>query len=590
MCGIFGYAGNEDAATRILNGLKRLEYRGYDSWGIAVSKNENIEIFKRVGAIGDINSKDLKLPKSGIGIVHTRWATHGGVTEINAHPHFSTDKSFVLAQNGIVENYQGLKSELIQKGYKFISQTDTEVIVRLIEDKLTNSENLIEAVRSAFLELKGRNTIILLENKNDHIIAVRNGSPLVVGLGKNETIIASDTLSFADRTNKVVLLENNQMIEYLNDQIKLFDVLTNNELEMIVSNLDHEDINVDREGFDHFMIKEIVEQKYTIETAAQYTEDELRDFLNAIRNSEKIYTVGAGTAGFAAQQIAYYLRKYAGIVAAELRSYETESYRNLFSKDDLIIAVSQSGETADTIEALEFAKEKGTKIASIVNMLGSTITRMSDYPFFSRSGPEICVASTKAFTAQIAWGLLVSLSLIGKHDEAKKILKDLAEKLDGYFNEYTFETIKNLAKKLKDQEHFFVLGKGQNYAVSLEGALKVKEITYKHFEGFPAGELKHGVIALIDSGTPVFGIISEDENKSDILSAMAEVKSRGAMTIGIAKENNDLFDIFIPTIDGRLADALANVIPFQLLSYFLALELGNSPDKPRNLAKSVTVK
>lgn len=590
MCGIFGYSGSDDAVLRINSGLKRLEYRGYDSYGIATLKGNSIEIFKKVGPIDSEASTKSNLKGSHLGIGHTRWATHGGVSEINAHPHFSTDKRFVLAQNGIVENYQELKKSLLAKGYAFISQTDTEVIVRLIEDKLKSNGNLREAIRLAFLDLKGRNTIIVLDSESKEIIAVRNGSPLVVGIGDGEIIIASDTLSFADRTDRIVLLDNYQMVQLKDNMLDIFEVKTDKKVELKENKLDHADVQVDKEGFEHFMIKEIVEQKFTIREAIQYSEVELAPLLGKIKKSKRVYTVGAGTAGFAANQIAFMLRKYAQINASELKAYEMESYKNLFTKDDLIIAVSQSGETADTIEALEFAKEKGTKIASIVNMLGSTITRMSDYTYFTRSGPEICVASTKAFTAQIAWGLLVSLSLNGDYEKAVKLIDSLASKLDDYFSEELFSSIKTICKNLKDKEHFFVLGKGQNYVVALEGALKVKEITYKHFEGFPAGELKHGVIALVEKGTPVFGIISEDEDKSDMLSALAEVKARGATTIGIAKNNNELFDHFINTEDAGLADPIANVIPFQLISYFLALELGNSPDKPRNLAKSVTVK
>jgi glucosamine--fructose-6-phosphate aminotransferase (isomerizing) len=338
------------------------------------------------------------------------------------------------------------------------------------------------------------------------------------------------------------------------------------------------------------MIKEIVEQRYTIKEAVQYTEEELAPLVEAIRKAKHVYTVGAGTASFAAGQIAYFLRRFANIPAQDLKSYEMESYVGQFTSSDVVLAISQSGETADTIEAIEFAKAKGAKIASLVNMLGSTTTRISDYPYFSRSGPEICVASTKAFTAQISWGYLLAMSISGKYTEAKEQITDVANKLENYFSPALFAQIKELVKKLAKQEHFFVLGKGQNFFVALEGALKVKEITYKHFEGFAAGELKHGVIALIDKGTPVFAIVSEDANKADMLSAVAEVKARGAFTIAIGKKNNDLYDEFIETPEAGLADSIVNVIPFQLISYFLGVFLGRSPDKPRNLAKSVTVK
>lgn len=589
MCGIFGYVGKTNAKKVILDGLKRLEYRGYDSWGIAVAKDEKIVVAKKVGPIGTL--EDIKnLPDTKIGIGHTRWATHGGVTETNAHPHLSTQGDFILAQNGIVENYQELKRDLIEKGYKFISQTDTEVIVRLIEEKQKSHKDLKEAIRTAFLDLKGRNTIIVLDKDQDRIIAVRNGSPLVIGIGKNEFFLASDTLSFADKTDTIAYMQNYEMAECKDEKMELSDVYTGKIKKLKPIKIDQDNTEINKEGFDHYMLKEIVEQKHTIREAIQYTQDELKPLVESIRSAKIVYTVGAGTAGYAAGQIAFFLRKYAGINATELRSYEVGSYKDMFSHHDLIIAVTQSGETADTIEAIEYAKEKGAKIASIVNMLGSTTTRISDFSFFSRSGPEVAVASTKAFTAQLSWGLLVALTLAGKYSEAVSAIYNLSDSLEKFFNEKLFEQIKSLVKVLAKQEHFFVLGRDVNYYIALEAALKVKEITYKHFEGFTSGELKHGVIALVEKGTPVFVIVANDSYKEDLLSAAAEVKARGAFVVGIAKEKNDLFDEYIAVPDGGLADPMANVIPFQLISYFLGVELGNSPDRPRNLAKSVTVK
>lgn len=593
MCGIFGYVGKGNASKNIINGLKRLEYRGYDSWGVAIVENTDngnvIKITKKVGAIGDLTDLN-SLPESTIGIGHTRWATHGGVTNANAHPHYSTDSSFVLAQNGIVENYQELKKMLLEKGYEFHSQTDTEVIVRLIEEKQKDNLDLKSAVREAFLELKGRNTIILLSSKDKRIIAVKNGSPLVIGIGKDEYFFASDTLSFADKTNKVLYMNDFELVEYKNGKINLSNVKTKTQLPLDYKILDHEAVEIDKDGYEYFMIKEIIEQKYTIREAVQYSEEELSDFLKALREAKTVYTVGAGTANFAASEIAYYLRKYANLIAIELKSYEVDSYKEIFCKDDLILAVSQSGETADTIEALEFAKEKGVTIASVVNMVGSTISRMSQHAFFSRSGPEICVASTKSFTSQIAWGLLIAKSLVGKYSEMKKIVEDISTKLESYFNDDLLNQVQQIAKMAQTHEHFFVLGRGQNFYISLEAALKVKEISYKHFEGFAGGELKHGVIALLEKGTPVFVIASNDNEQDNMLAVTAEVKSRGAWVIGVGQNNNDLFDNYIQTIDTIDADSLTNIIPFQLLSYYLALELGLNPDKPRNLAKSVTVK
>lgn len=589
MCGIFGYIGKPGANKTILTGLKRLEYRGYDSWGVAVKHNGSIDLEKNVGAIGDIDLSDER-SRACIGIGHTRWATHGGVTANNAHPHFATDNSFVLAQNGIVENYQKLKRKLEKKGYVFKTQTDTEVIVRLVEEKRKRNKDLTEATRLAFLDLTGRNTIIVLSSEEDHIVAVRNGSPLVIGIADQEYFISSDTLSFADKTDSVILVEDNEMIEYKDEKIRIYDATTGKKRRPKITTLDHASTVIDKGGYDHFMIKEIVEQKDTIREAVQYTEEELASLVTAIKKANPVYTVGAGTAGFAAGQIAYFLRKIALVPTVELKSYEIDSFHALFDDNDLVLAVSQSGETADTIEALEFAKEAGASIASIVNMIGSTTTRMSDYSFLTRSGPEICVASTKAFTAQISWGYALAHAVAGTYDKAIGHIEDTSNALSRYFSPKNLEQVQRIAKLIKKPEHFFVLGKGANSNIALEGALKVKEITYKHFEGFAAGELKHGVIALIEKGTPVFIIVSPDEHRDDMLTATAEVKSRGALTIGISTEDNDLFDYVIKVPDVGPTQSIVNVIPFQLLSYFLGVELGNNVDRPRNLAKSVTVK
>ncbi|MEI7604137.1 MAG: glutamine--fructose-6-phosphate transaminase (isomerizing) [bacterium] len=589
MCGIFGYIGKDDAKKVVLSGLKRLEYRGYDSWGVSVEKDGEVFLEKVVGKIDEKSPLD-SLPYSNIAIGHTRWATHGGVTQLNAHPHFSSDKSFSLAQNGIVENYQELKSSLLEKGYSFISETDTEVIVRLIEENNKTSNSLFASIMHTFAELKGRNTIIVLSNKNE-IIAARNGSPLVIGTNpeRSEFYLSSDTLSFSPCAEFMYVMKNNEIVHIVDGTLNLYSAETGLKIDFTFEKIDIINDKIDKEGYDHFMLKEIVEQKHTIREAVQYSEEELKPLVDAIKNADKIYTIGAGTASFAAAQIAYYLRKISGKIAIELKSYECGSYKEIFSEKDLILAVSQSGETADTIEALEHAKNKGAKIASIVNMYGSSISRMSDYVYYSRSGPEICVASTKAFTSQISWGLLLAYSFLGRYSDAKNSIENLSDELETYFTEDTFSNIKNIVDKLINKEHFFVLGKGQNFNISLEGALKIKEITYKHFEGFAAGELKHGVIALIESGTPVFVIVSDDEDKADMISSAAQIKARGGYVIGVGK-NNTLFDDFINTIQDGITDPIANVIPFQLISYYLGIKLGYDPDRPRNLAKSVTVK
>jgi len=590
MCGVFGYTGKQSANDLVFQGLKRLEYRGYDSWGIAVNDKQNIRVFKAVGEITD-RQELKKLPSVNTAIGHTRWATHGGVTTNNAHPHNSENKFFTLVQNGIVENYSELKKSLEQKGYTFKTQTDTEVIVKLIENEQKIKKPFKDCITKAFRLLKGRNTIVILTKNND-IYAIRNGSPLVIGKSKDGIFLASDALSFSPHTNKVILLDDHDFVHISNGEIEITNILSEKKKTVKIHILQNKYVDINKGKYDHYMLKEIVEQQNTIINATQYTKKELKFLVENLKKAHRVYVVGAGTAGFAAGQIAYFLRNISGIDAQDVKSYEFKSYVNILSSKDLVIAVSQSGETADTIEVLEIAKKKRCKIASIVNMLGTTISRMSNHQYFTNAGPEICVASTKVFTAQCSWGYLLAKTIANEYGQAQKDIANLSVKLGKFLHNDTYKNIKKIVKKIKDSEHLFVLGKGSNANISLEGALKIKEISYKHIEGFMAGELKHGVIALVEKGTPVFGIISDDQDSKDMVSSMEQVKARGALTIGVGdkKFSNNLFDFFIATPQINGLSGLSNVIAFQLVSYFLSLELGNNIDKPRNLAKSVTVK
>lgn len=590
MCGIFGYIGQSNAPEIIHQGLKRLEYRGYDSWGISIIEKGKIKTVKDVGHIPTILQKELK---SNIGIGHTRWATHGGVTITNAHPHLSSDKRFVLAQNGIVENYSVLKSNLEKKGFIFKTQVDTEVIVKLIELNLKGKTSIKDSLIKSFKQLEGRNTVILLDSKENKILAIRNGSPLILGINKEDVFLASDPLAFNHLTQKIVEINNGELIEIENETYKIFDINKNKYLVRKPKEEKLLNIDIDKGGYAHYMLKEIVEQQHTILKATAYSEKDLEPLINRINISKNIYTIGAGTAAYAGDQVCFYLRNIALKNAISIRSYETESYLKIVDKNDLVIAFSQSGETADTLEAIEILKKKGVFICSVINMPGSTLSRLSDIYFMSNAGSEICVASTKVFTSQVSFGYLLAKSLIKEFSSAKKELSFLSSNLETYFNKNLFNKIQNITSKLKNKEHFFILGKGQNYHIAQEGALKIKEISYKHFEGFAAGELKHGVIALVEKGTPVISTISDDTNSKDLISATYEVKARGALTIGIGDskfEKEKSFDYFIPIAKTNELKALANVIPFQLISYYLAKTLGNSIDKPRNLAKSVTVK
>ncbi len=596
MCGIFGYVGPKNASEVVLEGLKRLEYRGYDSWGIAVVADQ-IVVNKKVGAIGDLlPSTNYHLPSTNIGIGHTRWATHGGITQNNAHPHFSSDKSFCLAQNGIVENYQKLKNDLLKKGYKFETETDTEVIVRLIEDKLLDSrlrgndmKNLREATRQAFLELEGRNTIIIL-TKDEQIIACRNGSPLVVGTNNGEVFFSSDTLSFAPYVDKVIVVDNGQMVTF-NGKLHLVDIKSNKPLPYKVEKINFQSTKVDKEGYDHFMLKEIHESPYVINQVVLQVGETYENFVKAIKNAENVYCIAVGTAGGAAAQIAFYLRTHAKIRAIGLTAADCLDYFDLFTDEDLIITPSQSGESADVLEVLEVAKKIGVKIASYVNMPGSTMTRISDYKFMSNAGPEICVMSTKVFTSQIAWGYLLGKVISGQVQKGKVNLKKLADEMEIYLDTGSnHEIIKKLANKLSKSKDIFLLGKYQNLNIVKEGMIKIIEGSYIHAHGMPAGDLKHYAITLMEKGVPVIVAVSEDLAKDDVLNAVNQVKARGAWVVGISPKNHPSFDYHIPVPDTGETSAIMNVIPLQLLAYYMAVALGHNVDKPRNIAKSVTVK
>jgi glutamine---fructose-6-phosphate transaminase (isomerizing) len=595
MCGIFGYIGPKNAPEIILEGLKRLEYRGYDSWGMAVVADQII-VNKKVGSIGDIlPASSFQLPISNIGMGHTRWATHGGISEANAHPHFSTDKSFCLAQNGIVENYASLMANLIKKGYKFVTETDTEVIVRLIEEKLASlksskSAGLAEAVRLAFLALKGRNTIIVLSRGNE-LIAARNGSPLVIGVNKDEIFFSSDTLSFAPFVKKALVVDNNQMIICKTGQISLWDIKSGKELHAKFEKIDFESSKVDKEGYAHFMLKEIHESRYVVNQVLNQDGMLYQEFVKAVRRAKNVYTIGSGTAGVAASQIAFYLRVFAKVRAVSVIGADIYEYFDLLKKDDLMIAPSQSGETADVLEVLEIAKKIGVKVVSYVNMPGSTMSRLSNLPFMANAGPEICVMSTKVFTSQIAWGYLVAKVIAGNASEGKENLVKLAEEMDKYLSgEENHRLIKSIAKNLAKSKNIFLLGKNQNFNIMKEGMVKIIEGSYIHAHAIPAGDLKHYAITLMEKGVPVIVAISQDAARDDVLNAVSQVRARGAQVIGISNKNNDRFDFHIPVPDTGETSAIMNIIPLQLLAYYMAVELGNNVDKPRNIAKSVTVK
>lgn len=597
MCGIFGYVGTtRNASDAVLEGLKRLDYRGYDSWGIAVLNGNRIEVSKKVGVV---STAPLSI-HGNIGIGHTRWATHGTVTENNAHPHYAADKSFVLAHNGIAENSAALKTILEKKGHQFHTQTDTETIVRLVEEKRKQlakisrvplEMRLREAVRAAFKDLKGRNTIIVLA-KDGEVIAARNGSPLVLGTKDNsELYFSSDVLSFGAHVSNVLVMENGQMVSKNRDGVQVMDIANGTRVKSKFEKNAIVGSEVDKGTYDHYMLKEIHEAPFVIRQTLKEPEANYRALAAAIKKAKTVYTIGSGTAGAAAAQIAFYLRVYGTIKAVALIGAEASDYYPLIGKGDLLIAPSQSGETADVLEVLELAKKRAAKIASHVNMPGSMMTRMSDFKFMAQAGPEICVMSTKIFVSQIAWGYLVAKAVGGKLTEGKKNLASLANTIGKQLkDDLWISDIRKLAAKLAQKEDLYLLGKGQNLQIIKEGMVKIIEGSYIHAHGIPAGDLKHYAITLMEEGTPVIAVVSNDELKSSVLNAIHEVKARGAKVVGVSPTNAEQFSDWLQVPDTKETSAIMNVIPLQLLAYYMALARGNNIDKPRNIAKSVTVK
>lgn len=611
MCGIVAYLGDRNACDVILKGLKRLEYRGYDSAGIAISSDAQLKLIKKKGKVSElekfINGKDLS---GGTGIGHTRWATHGEPTDNNAHPHLSSDGSLAIIHNGIIENYSALKQELVKKGHTFSSDTDTEVAIHFIEDiRKNNNCELEEAVRLALTKIVGAYAIVIAD-KNDPnlLIAARKGSPLVIGVGKNEYFLASDATPIIEYTNEVVYLNDHEIAVIRKEKLVLKSI-EDEQTNPYIQTIDMELDAIEKGGYKHFMLKEIFEQPKSIGDAMRGRLNAakghlalggIRDYVNRIVSSDRIIILACGTSWHAGIVAEYFFEDWCR-VPVEVEYASEFRYRNpIIREGDVIIAISQSGETADTLAAIELAKSKGAVIFGVVNAVGSSIARATHVGAYIHAGPEIGVASTKAFTAQVTvlsmiamivaykkgtisetkyHELLVELETIPSKVEKALLLAGEAEKI---------------AAQFKDARNFLYLGRGYNFPVALEGALKLKEISYIHAEGYPAAEMKHGPIALIDEEMPVVFIATRDNSYDKIVSNIQEVKARRGKVIAIVTEG----DVLIPQIADYVLEVpitndalmpLVSVIPLQLLSYYIADMRGCNVDQPRNLAKSVTV-
>jgi glucosamine--fructose-6-phosphate aminotransferase (isomerizing) len=610
MCGIVGYTGYRDAFPVVVKGLKRLEYRGYDSAGIALH-NQSLQVYKKMGKVADLEEHVVGKNIAGrTGIGHTRWATHGEPSDRNAHPHLSASGKLAMIHNGIIENYNQLKQELLQKGYQFISDTDTEVLLNFIDEiKENNHCSLEEAVRIALKRVTGAYVILLIEqDKPDTILAARKGSPLVIGVGKGEHFLGSDASPMLEYTKEVVYV-NDYELAIIRPEELILKNLGNEVLTPYVQKLDIELAAIEKGGFDHFMLKEIFEQPQTIYDCLRgrldaqknkITLSGIEQYAKEICSANRIIMVACGTSWHAGLTAEYIFEECCRI-NVEVEYASEFRYRNpVIHPGDVIIAISQSGETADTLVAIENAKAKGAIILGVVNVVGSSIARISHAGAYTHAGPEIGVASTKAFTAQLAVLSMMALKIAQLRgtmpaEQISYLLSELEEipgKVQQILNDIA--PIQSIAEKYAAARDFLYLGRGYNFPVALEGALKLKEISYIHAEGYPAAEMKHGPIALVDDQLPVVFVATRDSYHEKVISNMQEIKARKGKVIAVVSEGDETAislsesAMIVPVCDEMLAPLLT-VIPLQLLAYYIGVARGCDVDKPRNLAKSVTV-
>jgi len=610
MCGIVGYVGHREAYPVVLKGLKRLEYRGYDSSGVALL-NKGLVVYKKKGKVAELEDSLIGInTHSNIGIGHTRWATHGEPSNRNAHPHVSSNGKLAMIHNGIIENYNLLKQELLHKGYSFTSDTDTEVLLKFIEDiQVNNSVSLEEAIRIALKRVVGAYVILLVDQDNpDTLIAARKGSPLVIGIGKGEHFLASDASPIIEYTKEVVYVNDYELAIIKPDELILKN-LGNEKITPFIQKLDLELASIEKSGFDHFMLKEIFEQPDTIFDCFRGRMDAKEGYIRMsgvdknieqLKNANRYIIIACGTSWHAAL-IAEYVIEELCRIPVEVEYASEFRYRNpIINKGDVIFAVSQSGETADTLVAIERAKENGAFVFGIVNVVGSSIARVSHAGAYTHAGPEIGVASTKAFTAQLAVLTMIALKIAKeKRTIDQQRFMHLLDELNEISDKVKIvlesnEAIKKLSIKYKDANNALYLGRGYNFPVALEGALKLKEISYIHAEGYPAAEMKHGPIALVDDQLPVIIVATKDTYHEKIVSNIQEIKARKGRVIAVITAGDTVIKgladdiIEVPEADELVAPMLST-IPLQLFAYHMGVARGSDVDKPRNLAKSVTV-
>lgn len=613
MCGIFGYIGpRTNAPQTVFNGLKKLEYRGYDSWGIAFQQpGSTLGVYKDVGRMPESMPDKIELATlSNVAIGHTRWATHGGVTRDNCHPHTDNPKAvdsipqtdnnqrIAVVHNGIIENYEEIRARLeAEQGdqnhvHKFVSRTDTEVLPHLISHYINTGLEFKAAVLKVLKDIKGRYAIVVIRHEDNSIIGAKRGSPLVVGVGQSEYFISSDADAFIDYTRDVNYLDDNEAVVISREGLEYINILNDEKISKEIIKISAEREEAKKGEFDHFMLKEIMEQGDTLFRAVEQEPDIFNKAVDFIKNAREIYFVGCGTAGKVGIAASYIFSEIAQRHVNAIVGSEFKSFEKFLTKETLLIAISQSGETADTLEAIEVARKNSVKVISIINVPGSTMERQSDCTLLTKTGQEKAVASTKATTAQLAVVTLLAYALVNRLVEGKKEIRDAASKISDFISDKNqISNIQQIAKKLFEYESLYVLGRGVNYPMALEAAIKIQEVCYIHAEGFAGGELKHGPLALIKQDTPVIVLAADDEYENDMRNNTMEVKARGGYVIGVSANNRSEYDdtIQVPHVVGPIS-AIVNIIPIQLMAYYMAVAKGHDPDFPRNLAKSVTVK
>ncbi|MDI6640010.1 MAG: glutamine--fructose-6-phosphate transaminase (isomerizing) [Methanocellales archaeon] len=586
MCGIIGYVGSRTALPLVLEGLKNLEYRGYDSAGIAVISNDQLRIKKDVGRVDRLLADpNFNKTKGVIGIGHTRWATHGKVCVENAHPHTDCTEKIAIVHNGILENFRELKSELLKREHIIRSETDSELIAHIIEEYLKIKPTFLDAFSEALKRLEGSYAILAIKADEKVILGAKKSSPLVLGVSEHGIFISSDIPSFLEHTKNVVYFHDGDIVKASPDG---FNVFSNEaKVHRPIDTIDWDVEQVKKGDFDHFMLKEIMEQTETIQRAIQQDKAIIEQISEAFKSAKGIFFVGCGSSYHACLVGSYVFSKISNLHVNVCLGSEFENFEHFLTPETLVVAISQSGETADTLGAVRVAKKKGCKILTIVNVMGSSLMREGEVSLLLKAGPEMCVLSTKTYTSQVALLTLLAFVVADRLEDGKNEMKKLWLEIYKLTSRTMKEHIRKLAHSMINAEHVYLIGRGLQYTTALEAALKIKEVSYIHAEAFAGGELKHGTLALIEEGTPCIVFVSGENNK--IIQNIHEIKSRGGVIIGVSPQQNEIFDFWIKVPEVGLLSSIIQIIPIQILSYYLAVLKGLDPDRPRHLAKSVTV-